>query len=73
MTTATELTFEQFCQDARKFYLSVKPQQRYGQAHMNYLREVNHSLFLAVPPDLDPWDNDELVNQFLYWIGEHWN
>lgn len=72
MITETR-TFDQFCQDANKYYLSVKPQQRYGQALVNYLREVNYDLYIQVPADVDPWDNDKLVNSFLYWLSERWS
>lgn len=72
MTIATRTTFEQFCIDANQYFLDNKQDLRYGQAIVNYLSKVNPGLGAMLPMNCDCFYNDELTNQFLYWVSENW-
>lgn len=45
---------------------------RKGQFLMNELSKVNLNLYRSVPPDLDPFYNDELVGACLRWLADRW-
>jgi hypothetical protein len=73
MTTATRLTFQEFCQDANQYFLDNKQDLRYGQAIVNYLAQVRNDLSIKLPMSCDPYYNDQLTNEFLYWVSENWS
>lgn len=72
MTTATRLTFQEFCIDANQYFLNNKKYLRYGQAIVNYLAQVRPDLNVRVPMNSDCFYNDGLTNEFLYWVSENW-
>lgn len=66
------MTFEGFYQDYIRSFNEDNKGQRRGQFFMNQLGGVNVELYRAVPPDLDPFYNDKLLNSALEWVADRW-
>jgi hypothetical protein len=55
------------------FYRSEKPPElRLGQYFMNELYRVNQELYRTIPPDLDPYYDDKLLNECISWVSDRW-
>lgn len=64
------MTFDQFLTETLGH---DTPGVRRGQALMNRLREVHSGLYHAVPWDLDPYYDDNLIPAFLQWLQDRWD
>lgn len=66
--------FNEWFQDAVSEYPPAGSDRHYrwGQHFFNYLAAHNSALANSVPPDVDPFHNDENIPSFLSWVCGHW-
>lgn len=69
-TPETIMNFNDFLLN---FYRTHNPsEQRIGQYFMNELCRVDRHLYLTIPPDIDPFYNDVMLQEAIDWVSDRW-
>lgn len=71
------MTFEQYLEEVQatfqKWSTASNP-WRLGQTYFNVLCELRPDLSERIrTTDLDPFYRDQIIPEFLNWVGEQWN
>ena len=68
------MNYQEYFDQANRFFVKNQKDLRYGQALMNYLREISpnayHSVMFA--DNVDPFYDDKLVPEFLNYLSNNW-
>lgn len=64
------MNYQDYLDEAGRYFVANQPHLRYGQALMNYLWEYSQDLYRdVVSAKLDPYYDDELVPEFLNFVS----
>ena len=66
------MNFNTFLYRFYRNYQGVSDTVRMGQFFMNELYKVNPELYKTIPPDLDPYYDNKLLQVCVDWVSDRW-